>query len=108
MQWYIDLFIILMFMALVFTLLKRRRLREIQFMFRRYNESGDIGVITAWIAEKQEARRMEDTLDYLWKIEEPDLAWRVFSAFEPDRFKGRHTRIFAARHLPAEAGKAKP
>jgi tetratricopeptide (TPR) repeat protein len=98
---YIDLFVILLVTGLVFAVRKHQRLRHLQKLLRRYNENGDLGVLTAWIEEKQTTARMTDLLDYLLKAEESELAVRVFSSFPPDMFTSRHTRLFACKAFAA-------
>jgi len=83
--------------AIISYILKIRKLREIQAMFVRYNDTGKLDVITNWIEEKQSDQRMVRTLEYLQTIEDEALAVQVYTAFEPSRFTHRHTRIFACR-----------
>ena len=88
---------LLLAVAIVSGWIKGRRLREIQAMFIRYNKNQDKDVIVSWIREKKSAARMLNTLDYLQKIEEEDLALAVYDAFGFDAFPNRHNRVFACR-----------
>lgn len=96
MEW-IALASALIGIGLISYLIKRLRLREIQVMFRRYNDSGNPDTIIDWIRAGSSEARMVRVLDYLQAIEEEDLLIKVYTAFPPHQFKGRHTRIFACR-----------
>jgi len=93
-----TLFFSMMMLGLFLGLRKRARLRDIQAMFRRFNEQDqNREVILSWIREKDTTGRLLDTLDYLTKIESEDLAVKVFDAFDPHEFKDRHIRVFACK-----------
>ncbi len=91
------LLLFLICMAVVSYLIKLRKLREIQTVFVRYNDTGNPEVLKDWIEEKAPEQRMVRTLDYLEKIEDEALAVKIYASFEPSRFKHRHTRIFACK-----------
>lgn len=84
--------------------LKLVRLREIQKVFREYNDCGDLSVLTGWIERRQRAERLTRVLEYLEKIEHDELSVTVLEAFSADALKGRHLRVFACRAL-GRAGK---
>ena len=93
----LSLAAVLLFFGIVAYFLRIIRLRETQAMFRRYNEAGDLRIITSWVNERQPAQRLVRILDYLHKIEHEELAIQVFNAFPDEQLKQRHTRIFACR-----------
>ncbi len=86
-----------LFLGLVFYLIKRQRLMYTQAMFRRYNESEDLQVIINWIKARRSSLRLLEAFEYLVKIKESDLALEVYRAFPFDQYKTRHIRVFACK-----------
>jgi len=84
--------------GLVFSVLRRIRLSQIQAMFRRYNDNHqDPMVITQWIDSRRSASRFLETLEYLEKINADVLALQVVDHFGIDRFSDRHVRSCLVR-----------
>ena len=81
---------------------KNYQLREIQQVFRDYNEQQNEAVLLDWIRAKNTAQRLVRVLDYLCKIEDEALAVTVFEAFDSEDFPQRHIRTFAAKALASQ------
>ena len=104
---FVTLVLFFLFYGLVSYLLKRRRLQLIMAMFRRYNSIGEVGYIEDWIRAKRGPARLLETLDYLEKIEERELALQVLSRFDLEAFPQRHIRVLACRLFTNEGLKEK-
>lgn len=96
-------------LALGSYLLKIKRLRQLQRVFARFNESDppNLKVLVNWIEEKRAQGRLIEAIDYLRTIERDDLAMALYEAFPFDHFQHRHVRLFAA-HTYLTLGKAEP
>lgn len=98
--WTITVTFLLLMLSFASFLLKRSRTRHLLEMFRAYNEGGEkLEIITQWIEDRHSALRLLSVLEYLDKIEEDELACKVFLALPYDAYPARAIRILAVKAL---------
>lgn len=102
MIYFFALAFLLMSGGLLAWFYKNHQLREIQRIFRDYNEQQDAAVLLDWIRAKNTPQRLVRVLDYLYKIEDEALAVKVFDAFGSQNYPQRHIRVFGVKALAGQ------
>lgn len=79
---------------------RTHQLRQLQRVFREYNQQGNFRIVIEWIKgadpNRQEGRFLR-AFEYLEKIERDDLLLELADAFPFDHFTHRHVRFPLAR-----------
>jgi predicted Zn-dependent protease len=93
----IALLVLVFFVSFIGLLVKRKQLREMNSLFREYNDQKDVSVLVNWIEQRTNHSRLIRILDYLQTIENSELATKVLDRFDITTIKDRQTRVFAAK-----------
>lgn len=99
--WFVALFGGILILSVLIGMLSKIRLKETAGVFQRFNEEKDITILTDYIKDKHSALRLANVLDFLHKIEDLELAAKVYLSLDFDAYPSRDGRVLALKALRA-------
>lgn len=89
--------LLLSVIAVFANIIQKAQIRQLNRVFREYNQEKNHTVVTQWIEAKNTKNRLLMVLDYLRIIDNEKLSTEILDALDVSRFSDRHVRIFSIR-----------